>query len=166
MSSSSISSSSSSTISSFPSSHPSPATATSRMRRQRRNAISREADSEWEAPTTSPSPLPISTDSDSSDDQAGVPASPPPPRRDDELVYPLARSSSPSIPPPLALPLIAPTEEQVAELQAMLARFTFPSPTRKHRRSGQIIDHPGATTPNGASATSAGAVRRAPCAHC
>ncbi|KAH9954775.1 hypothetical protein BC827DRAFT_1272297 [Russula dissimulans] len=153
MSSSSMSSppsSSSSTISSFSSSLPSPAIAASRMRRQRRNAISRGAESEWDAraPNTPASPS-IPPDDDDDDDDNGSQAASPPPWRDDELVCPLARSSSPSTPPPCALPLIAPTEEQVAEIQAMLARFAFPSPTRKHRRSGQIIDHSGTTTTNG-----------------
>jgi len=58
------------------------------------------------------------------------------------------------------------------DLQATLARFAFPSTTRKHRRSGESIDHHPAPPPPSAIGGGAtrrcgtGPAKRAQCAHC
>jgi hypothetical protein len=176
MSSSSISSTSStsSTDTTFPSSAP----AASRMRKHRRNAISRQAESEWDAPAPTPFPNGWTwTDSPTT-------ILPPP----DELVCPLA----PPLPPfssssPFSSFTLSHVDASLPgqhasdgdadgsdDLQATLARFAFPSPTRKHRRSGEsILHHSTIPPPSGATrgcgtstGTGTGLVKRARCAHC
>jgi len=166
MSSSSLfsTSSSSSSSSSFSSpSFPSSAMAATRQRRKRRDAISRAVESDWDASPTTAAVGPHDT--------ATIP-----PWHTDELICPLAPSSVP-LPPSTFLSLAGPTDEDVGDLQAMLARFTFPSPpptSRKHRRSGESVDHTSAnvnatvpgTTADTSSGYGNGPVKRAPCAHC
>ena len=184
-SSSSSSSSSSPNTTTFPSSA---ALAAARMRRHRRDAISYQAESEWDAPaaasptttmTTSQTPFTTGwswTDHSSSlppRATPGVPLAPP----SDELICPLSSFPSSSSPPSFSFAFShvdasPPDDGDVDnELQATLARFAFPSPTRKHRRSGESVDHHPTTPP---SAVGGGAIRRcgtgpvkrAQCVHC
>ena len=175
------SSSSSPDTTTFPSTFPSSALAAARMRRHRRDAIALQAESEWDAqPSTTPfstgwswtdHPVPPTTTT-----PGGVPPA------GDELICPLA--SLPSSSSTFAFPHVVDTsrpdqahdggdgdDDVDTELQATLARFAFPSTTRKHRRSGEPIDHHPTPPPSavGVGATrrrGAGPVKRAQCEHC
>jgi hypothetical protein len=139
---------------------------TSRMmgRRQRRNAISRATESEdW-------------------DDVSSSTPEPPLPSHDDELVCPLASSTIDAQTSARLCINIGELSSQFRvvtclsglsaddddDLQAVLARFTFPTSSRKHRRSGEIVDHSvtAASTLTSDRRCSGGPVRRAWCAHC
>jgi hypothetical protein len=177
-SSSSFSSESSSSSSPDTTTFPSSAFAAARMRRHRRDAMSHQAESEWGEAQAQAPPTLFST----SWSWAGDHPVPPPPVTGDELICPLA-----SLPPPSSCPSsfafphvdtsLPPDRADDGDvrvdtdLQATLARFAFPSPTRKHRRSGESVDHHSAP-PAGAVGGGAtrrcgtGAVKRAQCTHC
>jgi hypothetical protein len=177
---SSSSSSSPNIITTFPSS----ALAAARMRRHRRDAIFRQAESEWESQAP-PAQTPFSTGWSWTDHPVPPTTTPVPPPPGNELICPLASLPSPSSsfsssPSSFAFPHVDTSLPPVqaddddgdvdTELQATLALFAFPSTTRKHRRSGESIDHHPTPLPAvGGSATrrcGTGPVKRAQCTHC
>jgi hypothetical protein len=180
-SSSSSSSSSPNIITTFPSS----ALAAARMRRHRRDAISRQAESEWESQAP-PAQTPFSTGWSWTDHPVPPTTTPVPPPPGNELICPLASLPSPSSTSSSSSSFAFPHVDTSlppdqaddddgdvdTELQATLARFAFPSTTRKHRRSGESIDHhptPPSAVAVGGGATrrcGTGPVKRAQCTHC
>jgi hypothetical protein len=156
------------------------------MRRHRRDAISLQAEAEWEAPpppmATTTTQTPFSTGWSWTDHPVPptttVTLVPPP---GDQLICPLA-SPLADLLSPFALPHVVDTSPLApdqadavnidTDLQATLARFAFPSTTRKHRRSGESIDHHPAPPPSalgGGGATrrcGTGIAKRVQCAHC
>jgi hypothetical protein len=178
MSSSSFSSDSSDSSSSpNTTTFPSSALEAARMRRHRRDAISRQAESEWEAQAPPSSQTPFSTSWSWTSYPVPPTTTVPPPPPGDELICPLASLPSSSFAFPHVDTSLPPDQagdddgHVDTELQATLARFAFPSTTRKHRRSGESIDHhptpPPSTVGGGAiKRCGTGPVKRAQCAHC